>query len=260
MDVPYKGYTILPSSERQPDGRWLPVAELEVSERGVVTSRPPLRATTRDTRATRADADVAAVKMAKAWIDAGERPGAVEPDAIAPPRASQKPRAPEARAGGAARVRPVDAKQIPPPSGKRDWAGLYRALGLGSDEQVDRLSRVLAVHFLLDRLVTLVVATKLAASRDGDAGDIEDTAGGIVSWPMADRVDLGSRLGVIAREVAESIVVVDRLRKSLVGSRPASGKPVWDVSDAALLASHEACDAGLRRGIEAVQKLMAALP
>jgi hypothetical protein len=41
MDIPYKGYTIVPNSERQPDGRWLPMAELEVSDRGVVTADPP---------------------------------------------------------------------------------------------------------------------------------------------------------------------------------------------------------------------------
>jgi hypothetical protein len=42
MDIPYKGYTIIPNSERQPDGRWLPVAELEANSRGVVTPKPPL--------------------------------------------------------------------------------------------------------------------------------------------------------------------------------------------------------------------------
>src|SRR5258708_33175414 len=74
MDIPYKGYTIIPNSERQPDGRWLPVAELEANSRGVVAPKPPLRATPREIRATRADAAAVAVTMAKAW-GAGSEPG-----------------------------------------------------------------------------------------------------------------------------------------------------------------------------------------
>ena len=73
MDIPYKGYTIIANSERQPDGRWLPVANLEANSRGVVTPKPPVRATPREIRATRADADAVAVKMAKAWVEASER-------------------------------------------------------------------------------------------------------------------------------------------------------------------------------------------
>ena len=61
MDIPYKGYTIVPNSERQPDGRWLPVADLQADDHGVLTPQPPLRAAPRDIRATRADADVLAV-------------------------------------------------------------------------------------------------------------------------------------------------------------------------------------------------------
>src|SRR5260370_41709707 len=73
MDIPYKGYTIIPNSERQPDGRWLPVAELEANSRGVVTPKPPLRATPREIRATRADADAVAGQMAKGGGEERER-------------------------------------------------------------------------------------------------------------------------------------------------------------------------------------------
>ena len=77
MDIPYKGYTIIPNSERQPDGRWLPVADLQADDRGVATPRPPLRAAAREVRATRAEADAVAVKMARAWIETSEREGAL---------------------------------------------------------------------------------------------------------------------------------------------------------------------------------------
>jgi hypothetical protein len=70
METTYKGYTITSNSERQPDGLWLPVAELEMSDGGTAAVKPPLRAKAREARGTRALADEAAVQMAKAWIDA----------------------------------------------------------------------------------------------------------------------------------------------------------------------------------------------
>jgi len=70
METTYKAYTIHPNSERQPDGRWLPVAELEIFHGGSVTTKPPLRAKSHGARMTRAEADVAAVQMARTWIDA----------------------------------------------------------------------------------------------------------------------------------------------------------------------------------------------
>jgi hypothetical protein len=73
MEITYKGYTITPNSERQPDGRWLPVADLAITQRGMVTTKPPLRAKAPEARMTQAEADSAAVQMAKTWIDANER-------------------------------------------------------------------------------------------------------------------------------------------------------------------------------------------
>ncbi len=266
MDIPYQGYTILANSERQPDGRWLPVAELEVSHRGVVTSKPPLRATPREIRATRADADAAAVKMAKAWIDAGEREG---PDPlaqvpigseVASPRMSRKTRAQDVPVEAATGVRGADDRRRPTPFDKLDWAGLYQAVGLDSDEQVDRLTRVLVVQFLLDRLVAMVLATKLASSSESsEAPDIEDTLRDIAPLPIATRVDLASILGVVVPGVAESIVEINRLRNRLVHFKPTRGESGRDVSDAEELASQDACDKCLRKGIEAAQKLMSAL-
>lgn len=286
MDIPYKGYTIVPNSERQPDGRWLPMAELEVSDRGVVTADPPLRATSREIRATRADADAAAVKMAKAWIDASERAGTTtrastpttsdtdRPITVAPaPKVSisiagdvaspwmpQETRAQDARADAATRVKGADDRRRPSPVDKLDWAGVYQAVGLDADEKVDRLTRVLVVHSLLDRLVTLALATKLASSSESKAApDIEATLRDIVPLPIPTRVDLASRLGVVAPGVAESIVEVNRVRNSLVHFKPPRGKPGWDMSDADELASQAACDRCVRKGIEAVQNLMSAL-
>ena len=286
MDIAYKGYTIVPNSERQPDGRWLPVAELSVASRGLVTHQPPLRATPRELRATRAEADAAAVNTAKAWIDAGERERTMPPRAgpptsndqarsitadpprplpsgseAAPPRVSRKTRAQDALADAPAAVKGADDRRRPTPFDKIDWASLYQAVGLDSDEQVDRLTRVLVVHFLLDRLVTVALATKLASNSNSiEAPDIANTLSDIALMPLPTRATLASIMGVVAPAVAESIVEVNRLRNRLVQVKPTLGQAGWEVSDADEIASPDASGKCLRRGVEAARQLIAAYP
>ena len=221
MDIPYKGYTIIPNSERQPDGRWLPVADLEANSRGVVTPKPPLRATPREIRATRADADAVAVKMAKAWVEESERE--------ATPRIPSEQRVQDARVKAPPRARRIEAEKL-------DWPGLHEG---------DRFTRLLAVHSLLDRLVTLVLATRLAASR-------ESIFDAMASLPIPSRVALALTLNVVPPAAAEGILEIDRARNGLVHSKPTPGKPAWDVGGAVESES-------LRKGLEAAQGLMTAL-
>lgn len=69
MDVQYKGYVITPNSRELPDGRWLPVAELGIHYGGSIKTKPPVVAKPTEARTTRAQADQAAIVMAKQWID-----------------------------------------------------------------------------------------------------------------------------------------------------------------------------------------------
>jgi hypothetical protein len=264
MDIPYKGYTIIPNSERQPDGRWLPVADLEADSRGVMTPRPALRAMPQEIRATRADADAVAVKMAKAWIEGSERegdearvrtgasrPGAPIENPVAAPRVPPEPRVPEARVKILPRVRKVDTLS---------WPRLYEVIGLDSDEKVDRFTRLLALHALLDRLVTLVLARKLAAGgeskRDADGDTILEATAAL---PIASRVALALTLNAVSPGAAESILEIDRARNGLVHAKPTRGKPAWDVGGAVDSVPQDVHDKSLRKGLEAAQGLMAAL-
>jgi hypothetical protein len=240
MDVPYKGYTIVPNSERQPDGRWLPVADLQADDHGVLTPQPPLRAAPRDIRATRADADVLAVKMAKAWIEEierGEASGRPARSAVVTPRTSPEPRtAPDARVKTAPRTKRVEADTL-------GWPGLHAA---------DRFTRLLAVHSLLDRLVTLALAARLAASG-------ESIADALATLPLSSRVALASTSSAVPRAAAESILEIDRMRNRLVHSTPTPGKPTWDVSGAAESIPPDVYDRCLRKGFETAQSLITML-
>jgi len=248
MDIPYKGYTIVPNSERQPDGRWLPVADLQADERGVLTPKPPLRAAPREIRATRADADAVAVKIAKTWIEELERDGASRAPvggAVSTPRIPPEPRAQDTRVKAAPRVRRIEAEKRPAPAPAEtlDWPGLHEA---------DPFTRLLAVHSLLDRLVTVALAARLAASGES----IFDT---MAALPFPSRVALASTLHVVSDAGAESILEIDRVRNRLVHSKSTPGKPVWDVSGAVESAPQDVLDRALRKGLEAAQDLMSAL-
>jgi hypothetical protein len=249
MDIPYKGYTIVPNSERQPDGRWLPVADLQADDRGVLTPKPPLRAAPREIRATRADADAVALKMAKAWIEELERDGASRAPigvAVTTPRIPPEPPAQDTRVKAAPRVKRIEAEKRPAPVAPAetlDWPGLHEA---------DRFTRLLAVHSLLDRLVTVALATRLAASGES----IFDT---MAALPFPSRVALASTLHVVSDTAAESIVEIDRVRNRLVHSRSTPGKPAWDVSGAVESAPQDVLDRALRKGFEAAQGLIATL-
>jgi hypothetical protein len=249
MDIPYKGYTIIPNSERQPDGRWLPVADLHADDRGVGTPRPPLRAAAREVRATRADADTVAVKMAKAWIETTEREGAL---GVPVTRATPAPRdspPPRARAVEA-RKRPAPAPvpiptpapaPAPAPADPLTWPGL---------DDADRFTRLLAVHSLLDRLVTLALAARLAP---GGESVFDDMA----SMPFATRVALAASLNVVPRAAAESILEIDRARNRLVHSKPMPGKPAWSIGAAVERLPQDAHDRSVRKALETAQALIA---
>lgn len=69
MEFSYKGYNVTVRSEQQPDGRWLPVADLEIYYGGRTTTKPPLRGQPHEARTGQAEADEAARRMAESWID-----------------------------------------------------------------------------------------------------------------------------------------------------------------------------------------------
>ena len=237
MDIPYKGYTIIPNSERQPDGRWLPVADLQADDRGVATPKPPLRAAPRDVRATRGEADAVAVKMAKAWIETIEREGALDAPA---PRDEPPPRARAIETKKRPAPTPAPA---PAPADTLTWPGL---------DDADRFTRLLAVHSLLDRLVTLALAARLAPGGDS-------VFEAMASMPFPSRVALASSLSVVPRAAAESILEIDGARSRLVHSKPTPGKPPWHIGAAVDGVPQDVHDKSVRKGLEAAQGLIATL-
>ncbi len=69
MNEDYKGYRITPNSSELPNGKWLPVAELEIHSGERVIVKPTVRAPDEHAKATKEEADQYALLMAQKWID-----------------------------------------------------------------------------------------------------------------------------------------------------------------------------------------------
>jgi hypothetical protein len=123
------------------------------------------------------------------------------------------------------------------------------------------LSRILVVHLLVDRFLTLLVSAKLATSSQSKEPppDVGKTIANIAPLSVPTRLDLASTLGLLTASIAESILEINRVRSRLVHFKPTGGKPGWDVDGVEEIASQDASDRCTQKGIEALQALMRAL-
>ena len=149
----------------------------------------------------------------------------------------------------------------PTPFEKLEWDPIFPAVGLDSDEKIHRLNRILVVHLLVDRLLTLLVAAKLAANSESKESppDVEKTIADIAPLPVPSRLDRASTLGLVTASIAKNILEINQVRNRLVHFKPKGGKSGWDVDEAEEITSQGACDRCTQKGIEAVQALMRAL-
>jgi hypothetical protein len=149
----------------------------------------------------------------------------------------------------------------PTPFEKLEWDPIFHAVGLDSDEKIDRLNRILVVHLLVDRLLTLLVAAKLAANFEPKESppDVGKIIADIALLPVPSRLDRASTLGLLTAPIAENILEINRVRNRLVHFKAKGGKSGWDVDEVEEIASQDACDRCTQKGIEAVQALMRTL-
>ena len=150
---------------------------------------------------------------------------------------------------------PERSRQLVPTSFENlDWSGLFQTVGLDSPEKIDRLNRLLVVHLLIDRLLTLVLAAKLATCSAVAEPDTERLILNNAGRAIPDRTELAVDLGLVERGAADKILRVNTARNRLVHFKPKRGFTHWNLDEAEII-SQEASDGRLREGIEAMQAL-----
>ena len=128
-----------------------------------------------------------------------------------------------------------------------------------SDEKIERLNRLLILHLLLDRLLTLLVAQKLGACSQRESPDIQKIIVDVATLPIPRRMELAMHLGVIDGDVGGKILEVNRVRNSVIHFKPKAGSSGWDVDHVDEIAKQDDSVRCLRNGVEVAQALMLAL-
>ncbi len=149
----------------------------------------------------------------------------------------------------------------PTPFEKLEWVRIFQVVGLDFGEKIARLNHILVVHLLVDRLLTLLVAAKLAASSESKQSppDVGKTIADIAPLPVPSRLDRASTLGLVTASTTKNILDINQVRNRLVHFKPKGGGPGWAVDEVEEIASQDACDRCTQKGIEAVQELIRAL-
>lgn len=152
-----------------------------------------------------------------------------------------------------------DAPQVPEnrasPFDRLNWVPLLESVGLDT-EKGERLTRLLVVHLLLDRLLTIgLIKKKILQSSSSDAPDLKKITNDTSDLRFAARVGLAEGLGIVTPAIAAAMSEVNKVRNSLVHYKPKLGGKGWAVDEVPEIASQQECEACTQKGIEAVQEL-----
>jgi hypothetical protein len=146
------------------------------------------------------------------------------------------------------------ARLVPKAVEALDWPRVFQSVGLDSPEKIERLNRLLVVHLLIDRLLTLALAAKLASCSSAAEPDIDKIVVDNATRPIPDRAEAVYDLGLIDRDMADKILRVNAVRNRLVHFKPKRDVNRWNLDEAEII-SQEASDSRVKEGIEAVQAL-----
>ena len=133
------------------------------------------------------------------------------------------------------------------------WAPYFKALGLSDEEMIKRMVRIMVMHFLLDRFLTVVLTNKLLGS---SPDSFEKTQVVIAELEMETRIKLAKASQVISDSTASTIKVVNTTRNKLAHYQPKRG---WDFAHIPELSSPEAFDQCTHKASEAINELISTL-
>lgn len=99
------------------------------------------------------------------------------------------------------------------------WGPLREALGLGP-EAWKNFTRVLALHLVLDRLLTLTITTRLCAGAGAEGQVVEPITNAVAELSFRQRIEVTTKAGWVAADVADDLREVNRVRNKLLHFDP----------------------------------------
>lgn len=133
------------------------------------------------------------------------------------------------------------------------WAPYLKMLGLSDEEMIKRLVRIMVVHFLLDRFLTILITNKLLGSSPDSFEKIQKV---IAPLEVETRIDLANASQLISDSTASKVRTVNTIRNKLAHYQPKKG---WGFGHIPELSSQEAFDKCTQKGMEALHDLFSTL-
>ena len=133
------------------------------------------------------------------------------------------------------------------------WRPMLGILGLDGEETVERLTRLLVIHLLLDRALTAVITMNFLNSRVSSSfKKLEEV---LASLPLSRRIEIAEAAQLISTDCARRIKSVNRVRNKLAHYQPKLG---FDMTHVQELSSPKAFDRCVGKGKVALDEVIKA--
>jgi hypothetical protein len=99
------------------------------------------------------------------------------------------------------------------------WGPLRDSLDL-TPERWKYLTRIVSLHLVLDRLLTLLITTRLCSGGGTPGGIVETMENGVAELSFARRIELAAKAEWVSAEVAGDLREVNRVRNRLLHFNP----------------------------------------
>jgi len=142
---------------------------------------------------------------------------------------------------------------------KHDWKPVFSHLGWHEEKQIQRLTKLLAMHLMIDSLLTAALSAQFLNRRPGveaEASKIEEIVNRIA---ITARIDLARTAQVISDSCAADLKAVNAVRNRFAHCHPEDPKEGWGLEKVSEITSEKAFNGCMRRGYRAGEELTDAI-
>jgi hypothetical protein len=133
----------------------------------------------------------------------------------------------------------------------KQWGPMLDMLGLRNEDAIERMTRLLLVHLMLDRAVTAVLSVKFLDRRL--LAPFSQIEAAVAPLDMARRIDLAQASHLISASCARDMRTVNTVRNKLAHYQPKRG---WGMEHVQELSSAKAYERCIQKGIRALREVV----
>jgi len=133
----------------------------------------------------------------------------------------------------------------------KQWGPMLDMLGLRDEDAIERMTRLLLVHLMLDRAVTAVLTVKFLDRRL--LAPFSKIEAAVAPLDMAMRIDLAQASHLISASCASGMRTVNTVRNKLAHYQPKRG---WGMEHVQELSSAKAYKRCIAKGMRALREVV----